>query len=109
MLRLYLLAHAPTPAQRDYRFPSDDDGIESVDAAQVERLRARVGACDQIWRGPERRVAETSAALGLTATPNDALRAWSAGRWTGQSLAWIAEHDPDGFRAWRTDLDATQN
>jgi broad specificity phosphatase PhoE len=108
MLRLYLLAHAPTLAQRQFRFPADE-GIEPVDPARIEQLRVRIGRCDAVWRGPERRTEETAASLGVDAAPCDDLRAWSAGSWAGQSVASVAEHEPDGFRAWRTDPDATPN
>jgi broad specificity phosphatase PhoE len=106
MLRLYLLAHAPTAAQRLARF-SADEGIEPIEPAVAGRLLAWVGGCTVAWCGPERRSVETAAALGRSATACDDLRAWSAGAWSGQSVAWIAEHDPDGFQAWRTDPDAT--
>ena len=108
MLRLYLLAHAPTAAQRAFRFPADE-GVEPLDPAVAGRLAARVDGCSTFWRGPERRAAETAAALGLAAVPCDDLRAWSAGSWAGQPVARVAERDPDGFRAWRTDPDATPN
>jgi hypothetical protein len=45
--------------------------------------------------------------LGLEAAACDDLRAWSVGGWSGHSIARVAEDDPDGFRAWRTDPDAT--
>jgi broad specificity phosphatase PhoE len=106
MLRLYLLAHAPTPAQRRAHFPADE-GIEPLDPGRAARLAARLGASVGVWRGPERRSAETAAALGLEAAACDDLRAWSVGGWSGHSIARVAEDDPDGFRAWRTDPDAT--
>src|SRR4051794_18215227 len=112
MLRLYLLAHAPTTAQRAFRFPADE-GIEPVEPAVARSLVARVGRCGAVWHAPERRASETAAALGVAsslgvaAAPCDELRAWSAGAWSGQSVAWVAEHDSDGFRAWRTDPNAT--
>jgi len=102
MLRLTLLAPAPTAAQRRLQFPADE-GIEPLDPHIARQLSARVGACTAVWSGPERRAAETAAALGLIGIPCDALRAWSVGAWTGQSVATVAEHDPAGFRAWRTD------
>jgi broad specificity phosphatase PhoE len=105
MLRLYLLATAPTPAQRLLRFPADES-IEPVDPSVARRLFARVGVCSAVWRGPERRAAETAAALGLVASPCDDLRTWSAGAWSGQPVAQVAEHDPEGFQAWRTNPDA---
>ena len=105
MLRLYLLAHAPTSAQRQQRFPADE-GIEPVDPTIAPRLLARLGSRDAIWRGPERRCEETAAALGLVAAPSDELRAWSVGAWAGRAVDWVAEHDPEGLRAWRTNPDA---
>jgi broad specificity phosphatase PhoE len=105
MLRLYLLAAAPTAAQRLLRFPADES-IEPIDPSIARRLLARVGACSAVWRGPERRAEETAEMLGVVASPSDDLRAWSAGAWSGQSVAHVAESDPEGFRAWRTDPDA---
>jgi broad specificity phosphatase PhoE len=105
MLRLYLLAAAPTAAQRLLRFPADE-GIEAIDPSVARRLLARVGAYSAVWRGPERRAKETAAALGLVASPCDDLRTWSAGAWSGQAVADVAEHDPEGFQAWRTNPDA---
>jgi broad specificity phosphatase PhoE len=37
----------------------------------------------------------------------DALGAWCQGTWAGRSLASVAENDPSGFEAWRTDPEAT--
>jgi broad specificity phosphatase PhoE len=105
MLRLFLLAPAPTAAQRQLRFPADE-GIEPIDPSVARRLLARVGTCGAVWRGPERRAEETAAALRLVAEPCNDLRAWSAGIWSGRSVAWVAEHDPEGFGAWRTDPNA---
>jgi broad specificity phosphatase PhoE len=104
--RLLLLAHAPTAAQRAFRFP-DDESIEGLDAAAAKQLAVRIGPCSAAWCGPERRAMETAAALDLDVTHVAALRGWSAGSWAGRSVAEIAEHDPAGFEAWRTDPDAT--
>lgn len=104
MLRLHLLAHAPTLAQRRFRFPADES-IEPIDPAVIQRLSARLGSRGVAWRGPERRSAETAAALGRVATICPDLRAWSAGDWAGQPLAQVIEDDPEGFRAWRTSPD----
>jgi broad specificity phosphatase PhoE len=104
MIRLYLLAHAPTAAQRLFRFPADE-GVEPIDPNVIRRLSSRIGAPGEVWRGPERRAEETATALGCVATPSATLRAWSAGAWSGQAVASVAEHDPEGFRAWRTSPD----
>lgn len=104
MFRLYLVAHAPTLAQRQGRFPSDE-GIEPADQAIAERIAAATARCDAVWSGPERRCLETAARLGVEVAPCEELRAWSAGAWAGRDISWVAEHDPEGFRAWRTDAD----
>ena len=105
-LRLHLLAHAPTRAQREFRFPSADDAIEQLTSERLAAVSAQVGACQSVWCGPERRCKETADALDLRATPVDALRAWSPGAWAGQALASVAENEPEAFEAWRTNPDA---
>jgi broad specificity phosphatase PhoE len=105
MLRLTLLASAPTEAQHLYRFAADEP-IDPVPASIAERLLAALDARDQVRCGPERRCRETASALGLSATSTDPLRAWSAGVWGGRTLEWVATHDPEGLRAWQTDADA---
>jgi len=99
---LHLLAHAPTEAQRHLRFPADE-GIEPLATRTSSALMARLGSIDTTWTGPERRAADTAFALGIDATPSDALRAWDMGTWTGQSVAQVAEREPVAFGAWRTD------
>src|SRR6478735_7739088 len=105
-LRLHLLAHAPTRAQREFRFPSADDAIEQLTSERLAAVSAQVGACRSVWCGPERRCKETADALDLRAIPFDALRAWSPGAWAGQALASVAENEPEAFEAWRTNPDA---
>jgi broad specificity phosphatase PhoE len=105
VLRLYLLAPAPTAAQRLARFPADEES-DPIDPTTARRLAARVGSRGAVWRAPERRAEQTAAALGLAATPCDELRAWSAGAWSGQAVSSVAERDPERFRAWRLDPDA---
>jgi broad specificity phosphatase PhoE len=100
------VAHAPTPAQRDYRFAAPDDAIEAIPAARAARLAARLQACQVAWCAPERRSIETARALGLTPTRDEALHAWSMGAWTAQPLATIAEHESLAFEVWRTDPNA---
>jgi broad specificity phosphatase PhoE len=105
-LRLHLLAHAPTRAQREFRFSTPDDPIEQPASERLAGVSAQVEGCQWVWCGPERRCLETADALGLGATPDDALRAWSPGTWASQSLASVADRDPTGFAAWRTDPNA---
>jgi len=103
-----LVAHAPTDAQRHLRFPSDE-GIEELAAARAVAARSAVGRYAACRRGPELRNAETAAVLGLAAIAEARLRAWDLGTWTGRAVAAVAEHDPEGFNAWRTDPTAASH
>lgn len=100
--RVALLAPAPSAAQRRLQFPHDEP-IEPIDRATTERLRAAIPRYGEAWRGPERRAAETAAALDVAAQPVPALRAWSMGDWSGMAVAAVAERDPAAFDAWRSD------
>lgn len=103
--RLSLLAHAPTPAQRAFRFPGDEP-IEPIGPGVAERAATEIGRWDRAWRGPERRSTETAVALAIEAAPQEELRAWSMGVWTGRPVTEVAEQDPAAFAAWRTGPDA---
>jgi broad specificity phosphatase PhoE len=50
---------------------------------------------------------ETAAALGLSATPADALADIDYGKWSGQRLADIADEAPHELAAWTHEPDAT--
>jgi broad specificity phosphatase PhoE len=106
ILRLTLLAHAPTLAQREARFAADDDAIIGLPSAAVELLQKVIGRCDGVMRGPERRAEETAHALGMEAVSTAGLRAWSAGAWAGRSILEVAQSAPEAFAAWRIDPDA---
>jgi broad specificity phosphatase PhoE len=105
MIRLSLVAPAPTLAQREYRFPAVDDQIQPLDAGLVARVRALLHSHDTAFCGPERRARETAAALDLriTALPCAELRAWSAGEWSGHPHDDIAVRQPEVFHAWQSD------
>src|SRR5262245_45258616 len=101
--RITLLAAAPTAAQRETRFPRDDDEIEAVPEGQVLAVLAALGEVRVVVGGPERRVAQTAAALGLTCDARADLAGWCAGSWAGRRMTDVATTDPRGFEAWRTD------
>jgi broad specificity phosphatase PhoE len=102
--RLSILAHAPTLAQRRFRFP-EDESIEPIAPGVAARAAAEIGRWDTAWRAPERRSAETATALGIDAIPHAELRAWSVGVWAGRSVDDVAAQDPAAFATWRTDPD----
>jgi len=103
--RIAALSHAATSAQRALRFPLDET-IEPLAPALKERVVAAIPRYGQAWCGPERRAAETAAALGVTAKPEPLLRACSMGSWSGVTVAEIAERQPRAFEAWRRDPEA---
>src|SRR5690348_1444231 len=105
MLRLTLLAPAPTEAQRLYRFAADEP-IVPMPTSTGQRIRASIGPIDLAACGPERRCLQTLATLDIAGRPTEALEAWSAGAWSGRTLEWVAEHDAEGLRAWHADPDA---
>jgi broad specificity phosphatase PhoE len=105
--RVTLLAPAPTAAQRETRFPGVDDNIEVVGRTELHAVLAALGDVHLVLGGPERRVAQTAAALGLTLDPRPELAAWFSGRWSGRRVTDIASTDPAGFEAWRTDATAS--
>jgi broad specificity phosphatase PhoE len=100
--RLCLLPHAATAAQRAFRFPADDEGIEPLDAGVIERRRAALAPATAVC-GPERRCRETMAALQFDAVAIEALRAWRFGEWTGRRVEDVAAAESAAFAAWRSD------
>jgi broad specificity phosphatase PhoE len=102
--RLSLVAAAPTSAQRALRFPLDE-AIEPLAAERATRVTDGLGRWTRAVRAPETRAAQTAAALGLDAEPDDGLATWVMGDWSGRSVTEVAEHEPEAFATWRTDPD----
>jgi broad specificity phosphatase PhoE len=57
--------------------------------------------------GPESRVQQTAAALGLLFEVSDELRDCDYGAWQGRELDEIQSSEPDNVLAWLTDVAAT--
>jgi len=107
MRKLVLVSAAPTAAQRRGAF-AVDEGIDrdSLDPARRPTLLERILPGDECRRGPERRCAETAAALGIESTPQSSLRAWDLGSWAGRAITEIGRAEPASLGAWRQDPDA---
>lgn len=110
-LRLLLISHAATAAQRAGRIPADPAGADSLDArgiADTAAARARLALPgDAIaFVSPAACARETASALGLAATVEPKLADMNYGRWHGQKLIDIAATAPDQLAAWTRDPDA---
>ncbi len=84
VVRLTLLAHASTEAQRAVRFPADEP-LSQRGRRELGRVVAPVA--DRVVVAPERRTTETAAALGATAAVDPALRDLDYGDWAGLAIA----------------------
>lgn len=106
-VRLILTAAAPTAATGRAAFPRDDAPLTHAGRADAVRAAHGIGrAPTSALRGPERRCAETAAALGLDAAAEPALADLDAGRWRGAALDQVEADDPAGLLAWLSGPDA---
>jgi broad specificity phosphatase PhoE len=103
--RLTLICHGATAATRLAAFPSDE-GLEPRAHARAERLRPFPRRRGPVLTSPARRAHETAAALGLDATPDEALRDLDLGRWSGRRLEAVEAEEPAALAAWLTDPEA---
>ncbi|MEC3916482.1 histidine phosphatase family protein [Nocardia sp. CDC160] len=98
--RLTLITHAITDAVQAARFPADEP-LNPLG----ERSAAKAGGLPglepgQVLCAPELRTAQTAKALGLTGTPEPALRDLDCGTWSGKSMDELA---PEQLMGWLTD------
>ncbi|MBM7775191.1 broad specificity phosphatase PhoE [Actinokineospora baliensis] len=105
--RVLLLCHGATSATRAAAFPGDEPLLDPA-AATATPLQRGVGTdrADLVLRGPALRCAQTAAALGLDAAPDERLRDLDHGSWRGRALDEVAAADPDGMARWLTDPEA---
>lgn len=80
-------------------FPADEPAAPAL-LARVARLAAGRAGC---VTSPLLRARQTTAALGLDARPEPALREADFGAWAGQAIAAVPAADPAGFAAWHHD------
>ena len=96
-LRLTLISHALTDAQRHARFPRDEP---ILDTARESLPHNDFGRVDRFVCGPEQRTRQTAAALGLTCAPEPALADLDHGTWSGLSMTQCGEAE---LLSWLTD------
>jgi len=108
--RLYLVRHGATQLTAEDRF-SGATGVELSDEGrrQAARLGARLRSENicAVYSSPLSRTMETASIIGtgcgLTATPVDALREISHGRWEGLTRHEVEERFGTEYAAWEED------
>ncbi|WP_085641096.1 MULTISPECIES: histidine phosphatase family protein [unclassified Pseudomonas] len=100
-IRLTLVCHARTVAQKLARFPTDEP-IEQRTLADAA-LAARLDAPYRLVCGPELRTRQTAEAFGREAQVDEALRDCDWGRWQGQSIKALQQNEPEALHAWLED------
>lgn len=98
MIRLTLLVHGATAANRAATFPADEP-LEPRARVAAEALRGRFTPSETLT-SPALRARETAEALGLAARVEEALRDADAGRWVGLGMA---EIEPAAFAIYMSD------
>jgi len=112
-LRLFLVRHGETAANRELRYVGTrDEPLAETGAVQAERVAAALCGLPlaAVYASPLRRTAETgqriATALGLPLAASDLLREQSFGAWEGMTRAEVAAlGDAQGLelRRWESD------
>jgi broad specificity phosphatase PhoE len=103
--RLTLICHGATAATRSGAFPADEP-LEERALARAAALQPMLRRGDRAWASPALRARQTTAALGLDAVEEPALRDADHGRWTGRRLEDVQAAEPQAVIAWLSDPDA---
>ncbi|MFO1143366.1 MAG: histidine phosphatase family protein [Amaricoccus sp.] len=104
MLRLTLVCHGATAANRLATFPLDEP-LEPRSLAAA-RAFARRGAAAIAFSSPALRARQTAEAMNIDAVVEPALRDCDYGRWAGQALEAVAERKPEAMAAFLHDPSA---
>jgi broad specificity phosphatase PhoE len=103
--RLTLISHAPTPAQRDARFPADEP-LEESSLLKLSTLNWQPPRANRVLTAPELRTQQTASALNLSATSDTELRDIDYSTWQGHNLNDLYAKDPEAVTQWLTDPSA---
>lgn len=104
-LRLALICHAPTTANRSSSFPGDEP-LDGPGLKKARAVRSRVSNGDHHLRSPALAAQQTAEALNVSALIEPDLRECDYGQWAGRQLSDIATEDPAGLSQWLADPDA---
>jgi broad specificity phosphatase PhoE len=105
-VRVVLVAHAATEDSRAAAFPAADAPSARLELGRAGLATAALPRADLVLHGPAPRCADTAAALGLHARPDEGLRGPDYGSWTGRALDELAAAQPGALGAWLADPDA---
>jgi broad specificity phosphatase PhoE len=109
-IRLLMISHPATAAQRKGTFPDGDDplGARAVEeAAACRTANADWLAADAGFASPARCATETARIFGFAAVALEpALADADYGRWRGRRLVDIARDEPEALAAWTRDPSA---
>ena len=100
--RLTILSRGATAANRQLRFSADDPLLPG-EQARLSELAQSLGRFHAVLHAPERSAAETAAAFSPDAASCPALRDADYGRWTGRTVADVAEQSPEDLQRWMSD------
>ncbi|WP_263260357.1 histidine phosphatase family protein [Pseudomonas sp. RIT-PI-S] len=103
-LRLTLIAHGGTAAQRQARFPADEPA--ELDAPASAYRLGRFPRRTRFLQGPEQRVRDTAALFSSQCEVEPALRDCDFGRWAGVSIDEVAAGEPEALALWMQDWQA---
>jgi len=98
-IRLSIVCHARTEAQRLGRFALDEP-VEPKGLAKAAELASRLKKPVRILSAPETRAWQTAEALGSEIEIVPELGDYDFGEWQGLALSDLQESDPQGLEAW---------
>ena len=101
-IRLTLISHATTEAQRRAAFPLDEP-LRDHETEKISALRWNAPRVQRTLSAPELRTRQTSQALGLSAEVDSDLRDCDYGAWSGFDLGEVGSSKPEEVAIWLTD------
>ena len=103
-IRLTLICHARTVAQKLSRFPTNEPVENSPLAAGA--FAAKFSGASRLLCGPELRTRQTAEWFGAPPQVDEALRDCDWGRWHGQAIKDLQVREAEALQAWISDPQA---